>query len=101
VPDEDFLLDGSEHDEDQSQSGKLSEDSEGHAEAEKCREPPAHSGALTTALTTFLGPGGMAPAAGHENQRDHETKQEQAEVGELAGGGGTWIPFLNYDSLHA
>src|SRR5271166_5127986 len=85
VPGEDFLLDRSQHEEDQSESGELCEDAKGDTQGarnlggpEENREAFRHLDALRARLGVLQ----MAVAAGDENEAHHKSKQEQAEVGE-------------------
>lgn len=85
VPDEDFFLDGAEHDEDEADGGDLGEDAEGNSEgaghladAENDGESLAHSDAAGAGFGIFQ----VAVAAGGEDKSDHQADQQEAEIGE-------------------
>src|ERR1700730_15122581 len=85
VPYEDFFLDGSQHDENESDRGELSENAKGYANpagdfcnTQENGEAPAHSDAFTPGVWIFQ----VAVATGNENHPDHETHQQQAQVSE-------------------
>src|ERR1700689_3806181 len=86
VPDKNLLLDGTEANEDEADGGKLSQDTEGYAEAagqfgasQKDSETLAHANVFAAGCRF----GGVAPAALHEDGGDHQPKQEKSEVGVL------------------
>src|SRR5207247_7221988 len=83
LPDEDFFLDGAEHDQDQPDCGKLREDPErdsdatGHFRgAEKYREARTRPDALRP-LDGILE---VIPTAIEEHNGDNETQQQEADV---------------------
>src|SRR6266567_181940 len=85
LPDEDLLLHGAEHEEDQPDRGELNQDARRHAQtaqhfraAEKHGEPGAGPDALRP-LGRVLE---MVPAAVQEHRGDHEPQQQQAHVAE-------------------
>jgi len=85
VPDENFFLDGAEHDEDETESGELGEDSEGDAQAagdfgdaEEDGEGLGHPDAFGAGGGIFK----VGVAAGDKDESDHEAQQQEAEVGE-------------------
>ncbi len=86
MPDKHFLPDGSHHDENQSDCRELSEHAECYSKtagyfgyAKKDGERFAHADALASSLWV----GEVAPAAGNENYRDHESQKQQADICEL------------------
>jgi hypothetical protein len=86
VPDEDLPVDRSQHDQYQTDRGKLREHAEGYSQptgkfsrAQKHCEGRAHADALRAALRVSE----VAPAAGDKDCRNHKPQQQQAEVSEL------------------
>src|SRR5213083_2418311 len=86
LPDEDFFLNGAEHDQDQPDCGKLREDPErdpdaaGHFRgAEKYRE----AGTRPDALRALDGIFEVIPTAIEEHNGDHEAQEQEADVREF------------------
>ena len=85
VPGEDFLVNRSEHNQDQTDRGKLLEHAKYNSEtagnfrrAEKKSEAFAHTNTFAACGWIFY----VAPAAGEEDNADHQSQQEKAEIGE-------------------
>jgi hypothetical protein len=71
MPDEDLLLDGAKHDEDQSRCGKLCKDTEGYAHCSRHSRYSQKNGKAFTHTDTFaslIGLRNVTPAAGDEDQ---------------------------------
>src|SRR5450755_3356353 len=85
VPREDFFLDGSQHDQDQAESGQLGEDTGRYAEsagnfgdAEEDRDTFWQPNAFGAGFGIFQ----VVVATGGEDQADHEAEEKDAEIGE-------------------
>jgi len=79
VPGKDLFVNGSKHDEDESDGGELLEDAEDYSETacefrrtENDRKPFAHADALSPSGGIFQ----VAPSTGEEDNADHEAEQE-------------------------
>src|SRR5580700_6271982 len=87
MPDEDLLLDGAKHDENQSHCGKLCKDTESYAQCSRHFRYSKKNGKALTHTDTFaslIGLRNVTPAAGDEDQADHESEGKQTEVGKLS-----------------
>src|ERR1700676_5240430 len=85
APDEELLLDGAEHEQDETGRGKLGEDAERDADpaqnlgsAEESGESLAHADAPAPALEVLE----MVPAAVREDQPHQQAHQQQPKIGE-------------------
>ena len=86
VPHEDLLLDGAQHDEDETKCGKPREYTEPYAQstrqfcsAEKAGKPRAHPNALTSGNRILQ----VTPAAPDEDPADEKPHEEQREIAGL------------------
>ncbi len=85
LPDEDLLLNCTQHDEDQSEGSELSQYPECHSQptrqlgqAEEAGKARAHPDALTSGDWVLK----VTPAAGDEHQTDQESHEEEGKVAE-------------------
>src|SRR5215208_7149238 len=86
VPDEDLLLDCTQHDENESYRGQLRQDTQGDSyptgelcEAQEASEPGAHADALASSDRIP----GVTPAAPDKHPADQQTHEEESNVTEL------------------
>src|SRR5437667_11778797 len=85
MPSKDFFLDGAKHDENESQSGKLRQDTKDHTEtscdfsyAQKQSELPARADAFAPCCWILE----VVASAGDDNYADQQPQSQQPELGE-------------------
>ena len=85
VPDEDLLLNGTEHDQDEPERRELREDTKGNTNTsgELCQAQKASKpGTLTDAFAPSYRVFHVAPTAGDEDRTNQQTHKEQCNVDE-------------------
>ncbi|MGA7589209.1 MAG: hypothetical protein WBW02_01795, partial [Candidatus Sulfotelmatobacter sp.] len=85
MPGENLFIDGSEHEEDETERGKLGQRSESHAKSPGKFGDAEENGEAFAHLEAFGARGGifqMAVAAGYEDKTNHQPHKQKSEIGE-------------------
>src|ERR1700733_658271 len=83
LPNEDFLFDCAQHDQDQTDGCQLGEYAKRDAQVARdlrCSQEHGEGFAHADVLAAFVSLCDMAPAAGEEDHSHHETQEQQAEI---------------------
>ena len=86
VPHENLFVDCPQHDQDQAQGGKLSQNTEQDSQAAQDFTRADHDGEIPAQADAFAASfrvSEVVPATGDEDDADHQSEQEESEIGEL------------------